>query len=101
MPTQQRRNRLRGKNAERAVAKILGGRRMGLFGKEDVEMEHFSVEVKSRVSFIGKKWMAQATTNNPMPKEKMPIVVVHTKSCKHDDDLVIMRLTDLKDIMEL
>jgi hypothetical protein len=101
MPTQQRRNRLRGKAAERKVAAMLGGRRMGLFGKEDVEVDHFSVEVKSRVSFVAKSWIKQAETNNPDPEGKIPIVVVHTKNCDHSGDLVIMRIADFLEFKKL
>jgi hypothetical protein len=96
MPTQQRRNRLRGKQAERAVAKMLGGRRMGLFGKEDVEHKFLSVEVKSRVSFVGKGWMQQAERNNPKPVDKIPVVVIHTKNCDHKNDLVMLRIADFQ-----
>lgn len=101
MATQQSRNRKRGKKAEKAVAKMLGGKRMGLFGKEDVEHQHFSIEVKSRVSFVGKGWMQQAVRNNPKPDEKIPLVVIHTKNCDHETDLVMMRIADFKAMLEV
>lgn len=83
-------NRRRGKNAERAVAKHLAGKRIGILGKEDIETDKFSVEVKSRGRFVAESWMTQAEKN--CSQEKLPIVVVHITGRRHESDYVIMKL---------
>ena len=51
-------NRDRGKDAERAVAKLLGGMRIGTLSGEDVHFDGpFSAEVKSRGAFVACDWM--------------------------------------------
>lgn len=97
MTTVQRRNRLRGKQAERAVAKMLGGRRMGLFGKEDVEHPILSVEVKSRVAFVGRGWLEQAKRNAPAGKK--PVVVIHEKHKDHKNDMVLMDIALFQEML--
>jgi len=58
-------NRQRGKATERAVAKRIGGKRVGILGAEDVSHPLFSIEVKSRKAFVAGDWMAQAVRNCP------------------------------------
>ena len=53
-------NRARGKSAERRIAALMNGRRVGILGKEDVETDKFSIEVKSRKKFVASGWMDQA-----------------------------------------
>lgn len=89
-----RRNRERGKAAERHVAKALGGTRVGTLGGEDVSHDHLSIEVKSRVRFIGETFMRQARAN--CPKGKTPCVIVHVHGKRHDDDLVLLRMRDFE-----
>ena len=93
-----KRNRQRGKEVEKAIAKIFNGDRMGLFGGEDVKHPKFSIEVKSRLKFVAKKWMAQANRNNK--NNKIPIVVVHEKNTHHENDLVIINIQDFLRIEE-
>lgn len=85
-------NRDRGKAAELAVAKRLGGRRHGTMGGEDVTVPGFSVEVKSRRAFVAAGWMDQAIRN--APPGKTPLVVVHVAGKRHQKDLVILSLAD-------
>jgi len=92
----QSRNRDRGKDAERAVAKMLGGKRIGLMGGEDVFHPTYSIEVKSTKSFVGRKWMLQCIKNNK--DNKIPMVVVHQANTRHEDDLVMIRMKDFKRI---
>ena len=85
-------NRNRGKNSERVVAKTLGGTRIGTMGSEDIHIDgHFSVEVKSRQTFVACAWMAQAVRN---AKGKTPLLVVHVHGKRHDDNLVIVKMSD-------
>ena len=51
------RNRQRGKECERVIAKMLGGKRVGILGNEDVSHPEYSIEVKSRQEFVARKWM--------------------------------------------
>lgn len=89
-------NRDRGKRHEREVAKRLGGIRMGTMGNEDVHTDGpWSIECKSRQTFVANGWMDQATRN--APKGKTPMVIVHVQGKRHDDDYVIIRLKDFQD----
>ena len=90
------RNRQRGKETERAVAKKLGGKRIGILGSEDVQHNLYSIEVKSRKSFVADNWMNQCKKNNK--ENKIPLVVVHKTGRDHENDLVII---SLKDFMNL
>jgi hypothetical protein len=89
-------NRNRGKNFERSVAKLLGGKRMGIMGKVDVEHPLFSIECKSRKSFVACEWMDQAKRN--CSDTKSPMLVVHVRGKRHNADLVILTLQDFKNI---
>ena len=90
-------NRQRGKSYERYIAKRLGGRRMGVMGKEDCDTELFSVECKSFARFAGEGIMQQAERN--VYKDKTPLAIVHIRGNSHDKDIVMMRLSDFEDYM--
>ena len=83
-------NRDRGKRAERAVAGLLHGKRVGTMGGEDVYHQDFSVEVKSRVSFVGEKFMQQAEKN--CKDKRTPLAVVHIQGKEHGKDIVMIRM---------
>jgi hypothetical protein len=88
-------NRNRGKNTEKAIAGRLNGKRVGIFGGEDLDAGAFSVEGEDRKAFVGAGFMAQAIRN--CPQGKTPLVVVHITGARHDGDLVMMRLADWQD----
>jgi len=88
-------NRQRGKRTEKAIAKLTGGKRLGLFGGEDVSAGPFSIECKDRLKFSGSHFMAQAINN--CPAGKIPLVVVHVTGSRHNDDLVMLRMSDWLD----
>jgi hypothetical protein len=88
-------DRTRGKCTERAVANKVGGTRLGLLGKEDVDAVQFSIEVKDRKTFAGTSFMEQAIKN--CREGKTPLVVVHVTGKRHDGDLIMMRLKDCQD----
>ncbi len=93
------RNRQRGKENERVVAKMFNGKRVGILGNEDVSHPKYSIEVKSRKKFVAKNWMEQCERNNI--DNKIPLIVVHEMSKHHSNDLVIMRISDfLKEVKE-
>lgn len=98
--SQQNRNRKRGKDVEREVAKLFDGKRIGSLGYEDVQHDKFSIEVKSRVKFAAKAWMLQAERNNPNKGTKIPIVVVHLKNCPHKDNMVLINVMDFLNILK-
>lgn len=85
-------NRLRAKHVERMVAKKLGGRRVGILGREDVLCDRFVVEVKSRKRFVAERWYDQVVKN--ADRDKIPIVVVHVVGKRYDDDFVILKVRD-------
>lgn len=93
------RNRQRGKECEREVAKILGGKRVGILGNEDVAHPIYSIEVKSRKTFVARKWMEQCKKNNV--DDKIPLVVVHEFNRNHSNDLVLINITDFIEITAL
>jgi len=85
------------KQAERAIAKRLGGQRLGATGRAtaDVQTAWLSVEVKSRKSLPLwlKDALAQASNG---ASERLPIVILHEAGQRHSDDLVLMRLGDFE-----
>lgn len=90
-------NRKRGKATEREIAKRMGGLRLGVLGADDVRIgDKYSVEVKSRVNFVGSKWMEQAIKNCPPPL--IPIVRVHIYKKDYDKDLIIIRIKDFQQL---
>jgi len=92
-----RRNRARGKATEKAIAQRFGGQRMGIFGREDVRMSLFSVEVKDRRKFVGQGFMEQSVRN--CPEGKIPLVVVHITGQRRVNDLVMVRMKDFEDCL--
>lgn len=94
----QSRNRQRGKEVEKHIAKMFNGKRIGLLGKEDVLHPIYSIEVKSRKKFVGKKWIEQCKKNNQ--DNKIPIVVVHEANKNHKNDLVIINIEDFIEITD-
>jgi len=91
-------NRKKAKRVERAIAKRLKGRRLGILGQEDVLTDQFVVEVKTRKKFVALSWYQQAVKN---AKEKIPLVIVHVSNKHHDNDLVILSLKDFEKIIKL
>jgi len=89
------------KASERAIAKRLGGERVGNRGRntEDVAHDWLSVEVKTRKSLPAwlREAMAQAEHNSPAGR--LPVVVLHQVVQRHDGDLVVLRLGDFTEYM--
>lgn len=84
-------NRNRGKATERAIAKLMAGKRLGVLGGVDVETDMFSIEVKDRVKSTAHNFMDQAIRH---AGEKIPMVIIHKHRSRHDNDLVCFRLSD-------
>ncbi len=86
-------NRRRGKAYQKALAKRLGGLDIGVLGGADVILDHFAIEAKSVARFTGATWMQQAI-KNAARLGKTPLVSVHVRGSKHDNDIVLIRLGD-------
>ena len=90
------------KRFERKVAEQLGGRRVPITGRQrgdapDVEHDALSIECKKRN--VIPKWFkeamnqAEASVKN---REQVPIVVIHEKGQKNEDDYVVLRMKHFK-----
>jgi len=81
------------KNTERAIARILNGRRTGATGTAtaDVLTEHLAVEVKHRQEIPA--WLKNAIAQaEAAAGGRPPLVALYESGARHTDDLVIMRL---------
>lgn len=93
-----RKNRKRGKKNEKDLTKILEGERVGIFGGEDIKIgDKYSIEAKSRKSFVAENWMLQAEKNC---KGKLPIVIIHITGKQHKKDLVMFRLEEWENLIK-
>ncbi len=90
MPHNPKRNRQRGKELEREIARLLGGKRIGLLGQEDVQHPVWSIECKERKRVVIEAWMAQAEKYSTI--DKTPLLVIHKLGKSHNQDIVCMRL---------
>lgn len=87
------------KQHERAVAKRLGGKRVGPSGTAtaDVVCEHLAVECKHRKELPAWLKAAMAQAVKAAGDGRMPLVVLHEKGRRHDSDIVCMRLRDYQE----
>ena len=90
------------KATERAVANLLGGRRVPVSGRgrgdaPDIAHDWLAIEVKHRKRLP--KWlreaMCQAKASSGL--SRLPIVVLHEAGQRHDEDLVMLALGDFVD----
>lgn len=101
-----KRNRRRGKRAQKHVARLLSGLDIGILGKADVLSEHFIVEVKHRKKFIGETFLQEAEDykksyeKESKFKNKIPIAIVHIYKKQYKDSIVCIRLKDLISLLE-
>ena len=72
------------------MADTFCGYRQGLYGNEDVALNRFSIECKSRQTPLKtlEKWMQQAEENGG---SKIPMLVFHVLNQNHEKDFVIFR----------
>lgn len=96
-------NRSSWKRAERAIAAILGGKRIPINGRKGPDVAHatLSVEVKSRTDLPDYLWAWLDQAADGAPEGRTPIVVLHRAGRAHrEDDLVVLRLAHLVGMME-
>ncbi|MBC7233107.1 MAG: hypothetical protein H5T68_07715 [Chloroflexi bacterium] len=83
------------KQAERTIAKRLGGRRVGCTGRADVTSDWLSIEVKTRKRLP--EWLRAALEQASLDAgDKLALVVLHETGQRHDNDLVVLRLRDFE-----
>ena len=86
------------KQTERAIARRFGGRRVGPTGQAtaDVITDWLAIEVKTRKALP--RWLLDAIGQavGTADDGRLPIVVLHQKHKRHDEDVVVMRLGDFE-----
>jgi len=94
------RARQRGKAHERAIAKRLAGRRVGVTGLAtcDVVSEEFAAECKERAALPAWLTGAMEQAERNAPAGLTPLVVLHELSRRHDGDLVVLRLREFEEL---
>ncbi len=87
------------KASERALAKRLGGQRVGTRGTntEDISHAWLSIEVKTRRALPAWLLAAVAQARRNAPPSRLPVVVLHQVGQRHDGDLVMLRMADFQD----
>ncbi|GAP05911.1 hypothetical protein ATHL_00752 [Anaerolinea thermolimosa] len=89
------------KATERAIARRLGGKRVPITGRArgsapDVAHTWLSIEVKHRKRLP--RWLADAIDQAVAAavEGQLPIVILHESGQRHDNDLVLTRLSDFE-----
>ena len=87
------------KRAERRVAELTGGRRLGPSGRNtaDVINGWLACEVKERAELP--RWLAEAVGQavRNAPAGMLPVVILHELGRRHVDDVVMLRLGDFRE----
>jgi hypothetical protein len=85
------------KNTERAIASIVGGKRVPITGRQrgdvpDIDHDNYSIEVKHRKKLPS--WIQDAMDQAIQSSRgnKAPIVILHEHGKRHDNDYVIISL---------
>lgn len=89
------------KRRERQVAAILGGKRTGPTGRDDVDVQHplVAVEVKARKALP--VWAMQCLEQARSARSaggKPPIAVLIGRGMRIDDGLVVITVRDFRDL---
>lgn len=101
-----KKNRRRGKVAQKQISRLLNGLDIGILGKADVLSEYFIVEVKHRKKFIGENFLQEAEAYKEIYKkenkfeDKIPVAIVHVYKKQYKDSIVCIRLKDLLALIE-
>lgn len=93
------------KRAERAIASVLGGKRVPVSGRArgdapDVAHDRLSIEVKHRKALPG--WIADALAQAEAAavSGKLPAVILHQSGQRYVESLAVLRLRDLVILLE-
>jgi len=101
---QANRNRARGRAQQNRVAKMTGGANVGHLGGEDISYcerifdRKVSIETKHLNRYHGETIMKQAEKN--VKGDKIPVTWVHVNKTRTGNDLITVRLKDLKRLKE-
>ena len=88
------------KNTERKIASLMQGKRntvalqAGDDKKADVEHSVFGVEVKHRKKLPALLFNAMEQAKATADKNKIPVVVLHELNQRHENDFVVLRMSD-------
>jgi hypothetical protein len=100
--------RARWKGVERRIARLMGGARIPLLGRQgqDLEVPFFFVEVKSRKeigAYLWRDYFAQILAGMQEAGEtvKVPAIVLHRPGMVYKDALVCFRVGDLDKLTQL
>jgi hypothetical protein len=92
----------RWKNTERKIAAILGGRRVPVSGRgrgdaPDIAHPWLALEVKDRATLP--LWLLDALdqAEASATPDQLPVAVLHRAGDRHDQALVVLRLSDFVD----
>lgn len=90
------------KSVERKIAKIFGVERTGPLGDgvPDCISDPFAVEIKHGAAAPVPKWLSEAMdqAERNAPGRLSPVVVLHPKGWRIEDSLVVMRLSEFRDL---
>lgn len=92
----------RWKSVERGIAKLLGGQRVPVTGRQrgeapDIEHDWLSIEVKTREKLPAWIRDAQAQADASNKGNQLSIVILHEKGRRYADSHIMMRLEDFID----
>lgn len=90
------------KKSERAIAGLLGGVRVPVSGRArgdapDVRHDWLSIECKHRKEVPAWLQTALVQARAAARGDQLPVAIIHQQGCKHNDDLVALRLADFVD----
>lgn len=87
------------KRTERAIATILGGKRVPIAGRRGADIAHrwLAVEVKHRRALP--QWLKRAVAQAKAvaTEHQLPVAILHENRERHSSDLVVMALADFTD----
>ena len=78
------------KTTERAIARRLGGKRLGHLGGADVTTDWLCVECKHRQSIPAWLVDAIAQAKRNATADQLPVAIIHQHGAHHADDLVVL-----------
>ena len=88
------------KNVERQIAKLLGGERIPVSGRQrgyaaDISHNVFSIEVKHRQELPGWILDGLSQAQSSSRESKIPLLLLHRKGMRYDESLAVLQLQDL------
>jgi hypothetical protein len=88
---------------ERAIAGRLGGERVPVTGRDrgdapDIKHPLFAVECKTRAALPALLKEAMTQAKAAVRGEQVPVVILHQRGARHDEDYVVLRLADFTDL---